>query len=213
MHRYPLSVLFLSQVVVAREPQIAAEHQEHETAQPCHGDHAAQLHHAGDDQRVLVPSADRSDSSRSECWRPASRSCCRRPRPARAECPWASTPRRGSTARACRRSSRSRSSWHARTASACRPARARARSRSRPPCVTASIAGLLAGEEVPARSGLRTAVALHVEAPSSSRPVCGVSLGSMLMTMMLKSLPGVSCTISSALVRPSSSSEQSIGQL
>ena len=54
--------------------------------------------HTGDDKAVPVQFADRSGSSRSECCRPASRWGCARPRPDRAACPWANTPRPGSTA-------------------------------------------------------------------------------------------------------------------
>jgi len=43
--------------------------------------------------------------------------------------------------------------------------------------------------------------------------MAGVSVGSMLMRTIWKSLPGTRWTIISALTRPSISSEQSIGQL
>ena len=67
----PLSgVPFVACVVVMG---VAAEHDEHESAQQQHRERAAQLHHPGHDQRVRVGLRDRSGSSRSECCRPASR--------------------------------------------------------------------------------------------------------------------------------------------
>src|ERR1700679_3910049 len=50
MHRYPLSILFLGQVVIAPELVISSEHEEHEAAQTCDRNNPAQRHHAHDDQ-------------------------------------------------------------------------------------------------------------------------------------------------------------------
>ncbi len=41
MHRYPLSILFLRQIVIAPELHISPEHQEHKATQSRHRHHAA----------------------------------------------------------------------------------------------------------------------------------------------------------------------------
>jgi hypothetical protein len=41
MHRYPLSILFLRQIVVTAKLHIPAEHQEHEATQSSHRHYAA----------------------------------------------------------------------------------------------------------------------------------------------------------------------------
>ncbi len=50
MHRYPLSILFLRQVVFTPKPEISPEHKKHKTAQAGHRYHAAKLHYASHSQ-------------------------------------------------------------------------------------------------------------------------------------------------------------------
>ena len=47
-------VLIFSAIPIAAEPEIAPEHEEHETAEPSHGHHAAQLHHTRHNQGMLI---------------------------------------------------------------------------------------------------------------------------------------------------------------